>query len=358
MMHPLFGVQPAGSLPVAYPHDTMLDDHTRQMACSQASRRFSRGSNGQRSGGSMRVAKPTSANNSPRSSGVMARRKTLMNDGNSQRRRQQALDQLSLFYETEQQQPPQRSSRPVSWHPSSYGQQPHAQAQQPMYSFTSANMYADQQDVYTNYPHLSPMMTSTSCDTSPLAFSNLSLPYQATGNMPYYPYQEAGIGQQSPAASGVDARQLATETSTSNDTSRDSTAYGNGWDWNTFIMHGFNSTTPPTPEALPQAQLSQPAVSEDIPYQALEEPLEEEGEILVGMGLYDTPDKFEEDPQLNNYRSTVSSLLGSTFRGHEPRGKGLKLEETWEPPKSDDDDDDDDDDEEEEVDQDAANDAA
>ncbi|KAL2676789.1 hypothetical protein Neosp_010555 [[Neocosmospora] mangrovei] len=337
MMHPLFGMQPAGSLPVTYPYDAMVDDHSRQMACSQAARRFSRGSNGQRSGGAMRVVKPTSASNSPRSSGVMARRKTLMNDGNSQRRRQQVLDQLSMFYDTEQQQPTQRSSRPVSWHPSSYGQQ-QAQAQQPMYALTSSNMYANQQDTY-GYPHVSPMLASTSCDTSPLAFSHLSLPYQTADNLPYYSYQGTSMAQQSPVScSGMETRQVSTEASAPND----NTAYGNGWDWNSFIMHGFNATTPPTPETLPQAELSQPAVSGDIPYQALEEPLEEEGEILVGMGLYDAPDKYEEDPQLNNYRSTVSSLLGSTFRGNEPRGKGLKLEETWEPPKSDEEDEDDD----------------
>lgn len=122
------------------------------------------------------------------------------------------------------------------------------------------------------------------------------------------------------------------------------TTSANGWDWNTFIMHGFNATTPPTPEAFPQTQLSQPMLSEEsLPFEPLEEP-EEEGEILVGMGLYDSPDKYEEDPQLNNYRTTVSSLLGSTFRSQEPRGKGLKLEETWEPPKSDDEEDDEDDD--------------
>lgn len=126
------------------------------------------------------------------------------------------------------------------------------------------------------------------------------------------------------------------------------TAYSHGWDWNNFIMHGFGSTTPPTPETLPQSQLSQPVVSEDIQYQALDDASEEEGEILVGMGLYDAPEKFNEDPQLNNYRSTVSSLLGSSFRGCEPSGKGLKLEETWEPPKSDDEEDDDDEEEEEE----------
>ncbi|RFN45969.1 hypothetical protein FIE12Z_9776 [Fusarium flagelliforme] len=339
MMHPLFGVQPAGSLPVTYPHDVMLDDHAHQMACSQTSRRFSRGSNGQRSGGnSMRITKPSSASNSPRSSGLMARRKTLMNDGNSQRRQQQIMDQLSSFCDVESQQHTQRSSRPLSWHPSSYGQ---ASTQQHMHALTPSYTPADQHDLYGNFSHYSPMMGSTSCGTSPLAFSHLSLPYQHADNMAYNAYQGAGISHHSPAAS------LTTDTRSIPVTSAPAdTTYSNGWDWNNFIMHGFGATTPPTPETLPQSHLSQPAVSEDIQYQALEDASEEEGEILVGMGLYDAPEKFNEDPQLNNYRSTVSSLLGSSFRSHEPSGKGLKLEETWEPPKSEDEDEDEDENEE------------
>ncbi|OBS18401.1 hypothetical protein FPOA_10128 [Fusarium poae] len=340
MMHPLFGVQPAGSLPVTYPHDVTLDDYTQQMACPQTTRRFSRGSNGQRSGGNaMRVAKPSSANNSPRSSSLMARRKTLMSDGNSQRRQQQIMEQLSSFCDIQSQQPYQRSSRPVSWHPSSYGQ---ASTQQQMPALASSYSPVGQQDPYGNCSHYSPMMSSTSCGTSPLAFSHLPLPYQSA-DMPYNPYQGTCISQHSPA------RSFATDACSVPATSAPAeTAYSNGWDWNNFIMHGFGSTTPPTPETLPQSQSSQPAVSEDIQYQALDDASEEEGEILVGMGLYDVPEKFNEDPQLNNYRSTVSSLLGSSFRSYEPSGKGLKLEETWEPPKSDDEDDDDDDDEEEE----------
>ncbi|CEI39243.1 hypothetical protein FVEN_g10471 [Fusarium venenatum] len=345
MMHPLFGVQPAGSLPVTYPHDVTLDDYTQQMACPQTSRRYSRSSNGQRPGGTaMRVAKPSSANNSPRSSSLMARRKTLMNDGNSQRRQQQIMEQLSSFCDIESQQPYQRPSRPVSWHPSSYGQ---TSTQQQMPTLAPSYSPVGQQDLYGNYSHYSPMMSSTSCGTSPLAFSHLPLPYQSADNMAYNPYQGTCMSQHSPAAS------LATDACSMPATSAPvETAYSHGWDWNNFIMHGFGSTTPPTPETLPQSQLSQPAVSEDIQYQALDDASEEEGEILVGMGLYDAPEKFNEDPQLNNYRSTVSSLLGSSFRGYEPSGKGLKLEETWEPPKSDDEEEEeeeeDDDDEEEE----------
>jgi len=119
-------------------------------------------------------------------------------------------------------------------------------------------------------------------------------------------------------------------------------------DWNTFVTQGFNNTSPPTPELfLPTPQPQTAMAEESIIYHPLDEP-EEEGEVLVGMGLYDTPEKYEEDPHLNNYRSTVSSLLGSNFRPREPQGKGLKLEETWEPPKSDDEDEDDNEEEEEE----------
>ncbi|KAG7419024.1 hypothetical protein LZL87_000628 [Fusarium oxysporum] len=347
MMHPLFGVQPAGSLPITYPpYDTMLDDHTQQIACSQASRRFSRGSSGQRSGGAMRVTKPSSANNSPRSSGFMARRKTLMNDGNSQRRQQQIMEHLATFCDVESQQPAPRSSRPVSWHPGSYGQQPYVQAQQPAYALTTSHLPTDHQDLHGNYAHYSPTMGSTSCGTSPLAFSHLPLPYQSTDNMTYNPYHGTNVPHHSPAASMVlPGRQLPVISAPAEATD------SNGWDWNTFIMHGIGSTTPPTPETLPQTQLSQPAVSEDPHYQALEDAAEEDSEILVGMGLYDTPEKYNEDPQLNNYRSTVSSLLGSSFRTHEPQGKGLKLEETWEPPKSDEEDEDDDEDEDEDEEQ-------
>ncbi|KAI5461175.1 hypothetical protein BGZ63DRAFT_228864 [Mariannaea sp. PMI_226] len=352
MMHPLYCGQSTGSLPVPYSQENMFDDLSRQMAVSQSSRRLSKGSTGQRSGTAMRVMKPSSANSSPRSSGAMARRKTVMNDYNAQRLRQQALEQLSLLYGSEEQprqmqQASTRPSRPLSWHPNMYHQQSQPSHQQPMYP-VSANMYAEQQDLYACHPHLSPMLPSYSSSTSPAsAFSPLSLPFQTTGSMSYIPPENVALAQQVPVI--MAAPQLAQETYSNSDESNvDNTAYSNSWDWNSFIMQGFNSTSPPTPEAFPQVEHSQPAMCEQsIPYQPLEESTEDEGEILIGMGLYDTPDKFEDDPQLNNYRSTVSSLLGSTFRRPEPKGKGLKLEETWEPPKSDDEDDGEEDEEEE-----------
>jgi len=63
------------------------------------------------------------------------------------------------------------------------------------------------------------------------------------------------------------------------------------------------------------------------------------------MGLYDTPEPaktLSSDPQLDNYRSLMMSHLLGVGRRVEPTGKGLKLEETWNPPPSDDEEEDDD----------------
>lgn len=121
------------------------------------------------------------------------------------------------------------------------------------------------------------------------------------------------------------------------DTTESFPAYANqsSMEWEAFAANGFNTcTAPPTPDNY-QQEIIQPEAAmpteEAIPYQPLDEPEEEEGEILVGMGLYDAPEKSETDPGLDHYRTTTSDLLGSTYR----KGAGLKLEEAWEPPKDD-----------------------
>lgn len=52
---------------------------------------------------------------------------------------------------------------------------------------------------------------------------------------------------------------------------------------------------------------------------------EDDGDILVGLGLYDPPEHLH------------GGLLGASF---EPTGKGLKLEDAWEPPAEEEDDED------------------
>jgi len=108
-----------------------------------------------------------------------------------------------------------------------------------------------------------------------------------------------------------------------------------------MAVHNMSQTNPPTPEAFVNTRAPQQAVNREPAM--IDGNDEDEGEILVGMGLYDTTAKYDQDPQLDNYISTVSSLLGSVYRpSEEATGKGLTLEEAWEPPKSDEEEDGDD----------------
>ena len=124
-------------------------------------------------------------------------------------------------------------------------------------------------------------------------------------------------------------------------------AYHNQGSWANYVNGGFSATTPPTPENVPHAVQPNVVLSREADTPQVVDEEEEEGEVLVGMGLYDTPEKQEEDPQLDRYRSTVTSLLGSAFKA-EGAGKGLMLEQTWEPPSSPEDVDGEGDDEEDE----------
>lgn len=64
------------------------------------------------------------------------------------------------------------------------------------------------------------------------------------------------------------------------------------------------------------------------------------------MGLYDTPEVAKtpsSNPQLEQYQALMmTQYLGAGHRTVEATGKGLKLEETWQPPASDDGESDDD----------------
>merc|ERR1712093_202691 len=75
-------------------------------------------------GGSMRIAKPSSASNSPRGSVGLGRRRTVMSDG-AYRRRLAMLEQQNAtshggLMSNDGLQIPSRSTRPVSWHPASH----------------------------------------------------------------------------------------------------------------------------------------------------------------------------------------------------------------------------------------------
>jgi hypothetical protein len=140
MMPALIGVDFAESIPQMYSNGLVYDEYARQLVSEEAARRISRSTINYGHVNSMRISKPNSANNSPQT--MMARRRTLMNDSNLARRRRHALDQALLqIQETASPygacRESSRPSRPLSWHPGSYIQQPQIQIPQqlPQYDF-------------------------------------------------------------------------------------------------------------------------------------------------------------------------------------------------------------------------------
>jgi len=293
----------------------------------------------------MRVVKPNSASNSPRGSIGLGRRRTVMTDG--YRRRMAMMDQNVVistsagFVSNDGLQVPSRSTRPVSWHPSSHqAAQQHYQTTNPAptFDFTHHAQYMDLPPtpaVYSGYA--SPSST----------FSPLSLPYTGYEQQQQYPFHDTTAPCQSNPTYTF-SQPVMMEQQTPNyhaPTAQnvDPAMYSH-FDWTNFATNGFESSTaPPTPENFLPIQHPEPAfpVEESIPYHPLSD-TESIGEDLIGVGLYDTPEAAKSpspDPQLDNYRSLMmTGLLGSAYRRPEPAGKGLKLEEGWNPPDSDDDD--------------------
>ncbi|KAI0379914.1 hypothetical protein F5Y04DRAFT_109292 [Hypomontagnella monticulosa] len=358
MMPSLLGPNMGHLPPQNYSSDPTFDELSRQLLMSDSIRRISRPT-GQRTAGTMRVVKPSSANNSPQA--MMARRRTMMNDSNLARRRQQVLDQavLQQMQECTAYSTPEdsikRNNRPVSWHPSSHQQpQMHIPMPQPDFSqyVVPTPMTYHQPDLYSGYQNLPPTPAVYSGQTSPLStVSPLCLPYAAPSQPQAAP---AYISQDTWNAAQFIPNYASSGSPEETEPFPSFTMGQGAFDWDGGLAaQGFPMcTAPPTPDEFQPVQQSQPTVppEESIPYQPLEEPEEEEGEILVGMGLYDPPNKTESDPGLDNYRTTTSQLLGTTYR----RGQGWKLEEAWEPPASDDEEDGEGDGEEEEAEKDKA----
>ncbi|KUJ22051.1 uncharacterized protein LY89DRAFT_576569 [Mollisia scopiformis] len=326
--------------------EMLLDDVSKQMASSNLSR-YPRGPQGQRTGGSMRIVKPNSASNSPRGSAGLGRRRTVMNDG-AYRRRLAMLEQQNAmaaggFISNDGLQVPARSARPMSWHPASHlAPQPTYQQSYPL----QTPEYQQQLQLFDMPPTPAVYSGYASPDSS---FSPLSMPFNGY-EQPQCSYPFTASTFQSQPQYLADQPQFITQQTqqiVSQNTNTDPTMYSH-FDWNNFAANGFesSSTAPPTPDNFLPIQNPEPAFSaeESIPYEPLEDP-ESGGEELIGMGLYDSPDTVKTsslDPQLDNYRALMMShLMGSGHRKTESTGKGLKLEETWEPPASDDEDADD-----------------
>ncbi|GAB1314156.1 hypothetical protein MFIFM68171_04366 [Madurella fahalii] len=375
----------------AYTVDTMLNEISRQLVGN--TKRYSRGSSGQqRVPTAMRISKPGSANNSPRSSTLQSRRRTLIGDGFQGRLVSPAVD--STYLPTPASEIPSeplyernsRPARPVSWHPS-----PHYHTQQPLYpqqgSSTLAYPYStySEADILASLQHLPPTPAIYSGYASPTeSFSPLSLPYSSFGSQPVYsplsqpvPTQLEQPEQQhapaafrsspcvdyNPAAALPELAYLPAPQLTDDSLAWESFPPGNSL----LDRH----TAPPTPEDFACSIISSDAAAPDGTgtrgrKETAYQPVivddggddESDGEILYGMGLYDAPDHGKGtasggDSSLDMlHRSAIFSLLGSrdAERAREEedcpdtgKGLGLKLEDAWEPPASDDEEDADDD---------------
>ena len=372
----------------SYGAGAILDDLSQQLLVAHT-RQLSRCSSGPRSGNAMRVTKPTSANNSPRSSLLQSRRKTLVADGFPGHFQPQRVNQPYLPTPTSElssepvYEQDTKPTRPLSWHPSSQylvqqQQQPYTQQGAALYPFSPYQ----ETDIYGNMQQLPPTPTVYSGYTTPSsAFSPLSLPYTALESQQYYsPTHRTNLGHQDQAIQQAMAYRPNPEfadttpevpyyASHSGALDQQQGSYpfpssmavggGESMDWRSLDVQGTagsgsdRCTAPPTPEDFIHSHQQQPVTKvvdndeDSISYQPLEEE-ESDGEILYGMGLYDTPDscKSLNGSVLDLHRSTIFSLLGNTAAYPEPTGKGLKLEDAWEPPASTDGDDEEEDEDE------------
>lgn len=249
-------------------------------------------------------------------------------------------------------QPPPLANRPVSWHASSH--------LAPQSSYLSSMGYplpkTEFNGAYDNQELKSTPAVYSGYASPTATFSPLSQPFtdyrqqafQYTDDS-FFPNTFDTFNNSYASYQPPETTQQAETHSYSTSSNMDPSMYSH-FDWDNFAANGFDSATaPPTPENfLPIQQQPDPSfeVEEAIPYHSLED--SEPGEVLVGMGLYDAPEKSPDcDPQLDNYRALMmSQLLGTPYRKQEAptaTGKGLKLEETWNPPPSDDGEDDDED---------------
>jgi hypothetical protein len=340
--------------PLGYNTETLLDDVSKQMAASNIIRRHSRGASGQR-GGSMRIVKTGSAGVSPRSSTMLSRRRTLMTDS-SYRRKPLSFDQNGMATVigndvNDRMQPPSLANRPVSWHASSH--------LAPQSSYISSMGYpmpkSEFNGAYDNQELLSTPAVYSGYASPASTFSPLSQPFTDYRQQAFqytddscFPNNFNTVNNGYAFYPPPEAAQQPEALSYSASDNVDPSMYSH-FNWDNFAANGFDSSTaPPTPENFLPIQQPDPSfeAEEAIPYHLLED--SEPGEVLIGMGLYDAPEKSPEaDPQLDNYKALMmSQLLGTPYRKQEAptaTGKGLKLEETWNPPPSDDGDDDDED---------------
>ncbi|MCJ1401015.1 hypothetical protein MMC11_004227 [Xylographa trunciseda] len=332
--------------------DAMLFDVSNKMARAQLARQISSSSSFRER--ASRVLKPNSNGNSPQNP---QRRRTVTAQMTSRRRSDMYNQTIPTPCPGAEPQPGHQSwamsnVRPVSWHPTSMGVNRSSvrgtSARTSSYEPQTRNSTMGYQTIAMNGLPTPMTQPDLNADFPVDPFFSLD------GSC--IPYQQQIAPQSQPSMAipqGYDTAGLSLDTSYQSYVPPDSTYHLQfptvplTGDYPTCSPMGYATqtwaeslsafptyTAPPTPDFLPiqnPSDMWQGATTAVRP--RLTKPRSKE---LVGMGLYDTPDR-------NSFSlDSATESHGDSFIAnphHESLGKGLKLEETWQPPAEEEEDD-------------------
>ncbi|MCJ1386548.1 hypothetical protein MMC17_009674 [Xylographa soralifera] len=334
--------------------DAMLFDVSNRMARAQLARQISSSSSFRER--ASRVLKPNSVGNSPQNP---QRRRTVTAQTTSRRRSEMYNQNNPTSRPGAEPQPGHPSwsmsnVRPVSWHPSSMGINRSSlratSTRTSSYEPQTRNSMIGYQTVAMNglpTPMTQPDLNSN-CPVDPFfSLDGSCIPYQQPITQQSQPpittpqgYDPAGLSLDTsyqsyvPSDSSYHLEFPTVPLSGDYPTCSPMTYATQTWAESLSAFPTY--TAPPTPDFLPiqnPSDMWQGATTAVQP--RLTKPRSKE---LVGMGLYDTPDRnsFSLDSATDSH---VGSFIADPH--HESLGKGLKLEETWQPPAEEEEDDED-----------------
>lgn len=232
---------------------------------------------------------------------------------------------------------PASNTRPVSWHPSSMGLNRPAPRTSTHETSSRQSMAAYQTVAMNGLP--TPMTQPDLNNDLPadpfFSLDNPSIPYQQSA-MAQQAYTSAGLSvdttYQSCFPLGHATLPQYTTVPASSDYSTYSPMNFATQSWAESLSAFPSYTAPPTPDYLPIQNPSDMWQGADT----IEKPalVKSQSKELVGMGLYDKPDRtgFSLNSLAYSHRESSGAHLH-----HNSLGKGLKLEETWQPPEEEED---------------------
>ncbi|KAL9598835.1 MAG: hypothetical protein Q9219_004254 [cf. Caloplaca sp. 3 TL-2023] len=321
--------------------DAMLHDVSNQMARSQLFRQLSAKSNSSSPGsrkGNPRVVKPHSSSGTPL--GVQRRRTTAAYSTRSKSSVPQAIQPIPQAPRASAQRIRQNglpsTTRPVTWHPGLTQLDNCPQEVPSNSSFPSYPIMASQDSYSTNLSDYSSNSNTGLPQNSELNGQNL-FPSQYF----YQPMTDNSFE----AANGKTFCQPSSWDYSTHFPYQDA-SFPSAYDQNPSGLQTVDTCHVPsdypdysaqqTPNLLPACYMSDAPryLQSPDPPQITKQPSKE----LVGMGLYDGPSRKELSTSDTSVER-INQLLSA------PQGKGLKLEETWQPPSEEVDDEDDEDEE-------------